>query len=276
MGFKADELLYHYTTREAALNFILPTRRIRFSLMRHMNDPREAKKWIIFPDRDVEVPGYPQTEKEMFAFSDRVSGLMQSTTKILSLTRDAPADDRFYVFARGWSHSRMWTHYGGHQTGVCLVFNAQALARAIRVALSGRGDLWHEPVTYADEALEESRAFRIDYSRIAKIGFEAAVSEHIRLHHELLFFRKNTDWASEWEYRWVFRSPEPAPVFVPIGTALRRVIRGDAFPDSDLDSYRHLLADYPQASEGLFRWMNGGPFLVAGAGSGGLHARVKI
>lgn len=276
MRFGPDDLLYHYTTRDAALNFILPTGRIRFSLMRYMNDPREAKKWVIFPQHDVDAPGYPQTEEDLFAFSSVVSELAQATTKILSFTRDAPTDDSFDVFAHGWAHSRMWTHYGGHQTGVCLVFNARALARAIRTKLRNKGDLWHDPVTYANEALDESTAFRIDYNRIAELGFEAGVSEHLATHHEALFFRKNTDWESEWEYRWVFRSPEPAPVFVPIRSSLRQVIRGDAFPESDLDSYRHLLKGYPDAGEGLFRWMNGGPHLVPGTGSGGLHIRAVV
>jgi hypothetical protein len=64
MGFGPDDLLYHYTTREAALNFILPTGRIRFNLMRDMNDPREAKRWIIFPRRDINAPGLPEKREE--------------------------------------------------------------------------------------------------------------------------------------------------------------------------------------------------------------------
>ena len=275
MRFGPEDLLYHYTTRETALGFILPTGSIRFGLMRYMNDPREAKKWLIFPYRDVGLPGYPQSEEELFAFSAAVSGVFQSTTKILSFTRDAPAEDTFDVFARGYAHPRMWTHYGGGHTGLCLVFNARALSGAIRRALRGRGDLWHAPVVYADEAVDESRAFRIDYGRIAEIGLEDAASEHVAAHRDALFFRKNTDWASEWEYRWVLRSPELAAVFVPIRTSLRGVIRGDAFPDADLDVYRHQLKDYPNASEGLLRWMNGGPIFVPGHGTGGFHGRIR-
>jgi hypothetical protein len=276
MRFGLNDSLYHYTTREKALGFILPTGKLRMGLMRYMNDPREAKKWIILPQRVVDAPGYPKSEQELLALSDSVSELVQSTTKILSFTRDVPADDPYDVFAHGYAHPRMWTHYADGHTGVCLVFNARALSRAIRGALRSKGRPWHDPVGYADEALDESPAFRIDYSRIVEIGLDDAVSEHVAAHRDALFFRKNTDWASEWEYRWVLRSHEPAPLFVPIRAALRQVIRGDAFPDSDLDAYRHQLESYPHAGEGLLRWMNGGPVLVPGHGSGGMHGRMRM
>jgi len=275
-SFGPNDRLYHYTTQDAALGSILPTGAIRFGLLRYMNDPREAKKWRTVPDRVVDAPDYPQSQEELDAFSDRASESIQATTKVLSFTRDDPESDPYDVFARGWGHSRMWTHYADGHAGICLAFDARAFSKAIRQALRKGGDLWDYPVHYEDEAPDEFRAFRIDYNRIVEIGFEAAVSEHIATNHRALFFRKNTDWASEWEYRWVLHDDEPAPVFVPIRSSLRQVIRGDAFPESDLDAYRHQLKGYPDAGEGLLRWMNGGPFLLPGRGSGGLHVRTVV
>jgi hypothetical protein len=276
--FGATDLLYHYTTREAALGSILPTGRLRLGLLRYMNDPREAKRWYMLPSRVIEAAGYPQSTEELLAFSDRVSESVQGTTKVLSFTTDAPtpADDPYYVFARGWARARMWTHYADGHRGICLVFDARALSKAIRRALRKRGELWHAPVDYEDEALDEFEALRIDYSRIVDVGFGTAVSEHVARHRHALFFRKNTDWASEWEYRWVFRDAQSAPAFVPIRSSLRQVIRGDAFPNAELDAYRHQIERYPDAGEGLLRWMNGGPFLLPGKGSGGLHIRTVV
>src|ERR1051325_6020504 len=64
--------LYHYTPREAGLGFVLPTGRIRLGLMRYLNDPREAKRWIVTPDDDVGgAEECPSTLEEILEFSDR-------------------------------------------------------------------------------------------------------------------------------------------------------------------------------------------------------------
>jgi hypothetical protein len=272
------ERLYHYTTRETALNAILPTGQIRLGLMRHLNDPRESKMWRVSTINDTgaedsEFDGYPKSVEDLEAFHRRFSDVAKSTTKILALAQDAPADDPHDIFAHGYAHPRMWTHYAGGHTGVCLVFDRASLERAIETTLGGKGDLFHDSVYYADEASDEINAFTIRYSRIVELGFDGAVAEHVRAHHQALFFRKNTDWASEWEYRWVLRSPEPAPEFVPIVGSLRQVIRGDAFPDGDLDAYFHQLERYPNVATGLLRWLNGGPILVAGTKPGDGQSR---
>jgi hypothetical protein len=44
---QVGELLCHYTTADAALNHILPERRLRMSPYISMRDPLEAKQWPI-------------------------------------------------------------------------------------------------------------------------------------------------------------------------------------------------------------------------------------
>ena len=40
-----ETYVYHFTTRETALEFILPSMTIRFNPAKYVNDPREAKTW---------------------------------------------------------------------------------------------------------------------------------------------------------------------------------------------------------------------------------------
>jgi hypothetical protein len=42
----AGRYLFHYTTIEAFLGHILPTRRLRFSPFSEVNDPRESQDWF--------------------------------------------------------------------------------------------------------------------------------------------------------------------------------------------------------------------------------------
>lgn len=274
------QYLYHYTTRQAALDAILPTGRIRLGLLRHTNDPREAKEWRFggaTPPGETGISNEEYLETMLDA-----ARLAQATTKLLCLTRDDPVGSMRppnEIFGRGFSHSRMWTQYADGHRGVCLVFDKQALASAIQVELGGKGRLWHGPVTYADEEDDELRAFTLWEHRILKLGLNTAIAEHLEAHHKALLFRKNTDWATEWEYRWVLHSAEPAPEFVPIENCLRGVIRGDAFPEDDRDIYRHAVGRYDGVEMGLCRWLNGGPQFIPGGGEPGgaaIIGRVRV
>ena len=52
------EELFHYTTRVAALEYILPTQRIRLGLLGKTNDPREMKDWgfLVMSDGSGDLP----------------------------------------------------------------------------------------------------------------------------------------------------------------------------------------------------------------------------
>lgn len=260
-----ERYLYHYTTREAALGSILPTQSLRFGLLQDTNDPRESKEWrfgqVLDGPEDADRP-------DPKAFSDEVARLAKGTCKVLCLTRDDPVGCRTppEIFGRGFAHSRMWAQYAGGHSGVCLILDRERLASDIEGTLAGKGELWEGPVQYADEAPDEINAFTIHQKRIDELGFEGAVSQHIRDHRQPLFFRKNRDWADEWEYRWMLHSPPPAPEFVPIRGSLRGILLGHGFPLDRRPSVDYLVntlfGGLPVAP--LF-WFNGSP-LVAGEG----------
>ena len=79
-------------------------------------------------------------------------------------------------------------------------------------------------VSYADAATDEIEAFTLSSSEVERLGVCEAVEEHIHVWHPVLFFRKSREWENEREYRWLLRSPEPAPEFVSIRDSLRGLV----------------------------------------------------
>jgi hypothetical protein len=57
-------------------------------------------------------------------------------------------------------------------------------------------------------------------------GLEAMIDGLVMQHHRHLFFTKHLDWRDECEFRWVVRSKDRQPLFVPITHALRGILIG--------------------------------------------------
>jgi hypothetical protein len=253
----SNKYLYHYTARRTALSAILPKKELMLGLFRYMNDPRESKDWAFSGQEDATQPlNYNLTE-----LSDEATRLAKATTKLVALTRDDPVapGTGFGQFGRGFAHSALWAHYGGGHTGVCLVFDRKLLGQAIEDTLGSKGDLFAGPVTYADAHSDEIDAFTLSYAAIEEHGLEGAMALKIETWHPVFFFRKSREWENEREYRWVLRSPEPVPQFVPIKDALRAVVVGHDFPDDELEPLDHLLAEVGVQQTARCRWENGVP-----------------
>src|SRR5207342_1639539 len=146
---------FHYTTREAAFEHILPAQKLKFSSYAGMRDPLEARwnfsagGWGEFTDEQQrdQAAGY-------FAFSGFAQEVREQSF-LLSLTIDAPPEsEESEPFCRGWARARMWEHYAEKHAGVCLVFERERLANALSKSLVSQGFSapHHQPVIYEGDA----------------------------------------------------------------------------------------------------------------------------
>jgi hypothetical protein len=122
--------LYHYTSREGAFEHILQTQTLRIAPFIHMNDPREAMDWKITMAR---FSGYPQSQVD--ADGAEFNAALKRRSKVVCFSEDDLAAAAPPDLARGWAHPRMWAQYAGNHTGACLIFDKEALAAGMSVAL---------------------------------------------------------------------------------------------------------------------------------------------
>jgi hypothetical protein len=254
-----EKYVYHYTTRQAALGAILLKGEVRLGLYRHMNDPREAKDWLFTIEG-----GTVESAEAVLELSREATRLAKATSKVLALTCDDPASPGtgFGEFGRGYAHSALWAHYGGAHSGVCLVFERDALRVAIEDALLSKGRLYEGRVEYADAPGDEIEAFTLSADVINDVGLERAIEDHVALWHPVLFFRKSREWENEREYRWLLRSPDPVPEVVSISSAIRAVVVGHDFPNTDRDSLDYFKERFSGLETATCRWDNGVPKII--------------
>jgi hypothetical protein len=231
LGFPGD-FVFHYTTRDAALGHILPTRRLRLSPAWRMRDPLESKPGAV-PSAYAAPTGRRAAAAVQRTAAEATWLLHQrrGCSKILSLTVDAPGyQGDAEIFGRGYTRARMWEQYAEQHMGVCLMFHRERLHERVLTELSNRTTAaWAAEVTYTQRGLlGDSAASTLTPS----VGQEAAdaVERHIQQHWKAIFFTKLLDWQSEHEFRYVESSIDAGCTYVDIGDTLAGVMVGQEFP----------------------------------------------
>jgi hypothetical protein len=267
----AGRYLFHYTTAETFLAHIVPTRKLRMSPLNQVNDPKEATDWTC--GVTIDGPDFSDGRKGVEEFRElqrNFNNALKARTRVLCFTRDdvqlasVPLLQKYH---RGYSHSRMWDQYAGNHTGVCLVFERNALSGEIAGAVAGLGDLRHRDVSYGDPptAIDEmgdySDAFSIGTRALAELGLDRALRDHQVRHHHFLYFHKSLDWASEQETRWVLLADEDAPyIYVPVERSLSGVVFGPDYSRDSIPMVQSVLGT--DVIYGQLHWQNGLPIMT--------------
>lgn len=257
-----DGFLYHYTTCNTALNFILKNQSLKLNSFLNVNDPRERKSW----DIAAIVPLEPRLELEQYdQISREVSNYLKLNAKLICFSCDKPSAVGAWQpeaqLDRGFAKPSMWHHYAGKHNGVCLVFDRKKLSAAFESQLQ-KARLFQGKVTYSDEGILPNLSggpFVIDLTLVIDTnGYLDAMQGHFLRWYKELFFRKLNDWAYEDEYRWVYLDEHNKPRFLNFGDALEAVVVGDEVEES---MYEQFLKPCANNSADIARlgWRNGFP-----------------
>jgi len=222
--------LFHYTSRDAALEHILPTGRLRFGRLPRTNDPREfAPVWFSiagFVGDDDE----PLTTGSPFGLIEEADELLRGSVHVMCLTEDQPSPTgERHGYGNGPRRARMWAQYSGNHTGVCLCFDGQALVElADRQFRKRQGlSMIHGQVRYAAEGQYPPAPTLIQPA--AEQNLRAYIDSMVERDPRDWFFVKDWDWSSETEYRFLLRGDTNDEEFIDIRNALEAVIVGPRF-----------------------------------------------
>jgi hypothetical protein len=157
----------------------------------------------------------------------------------------------------------MWEQYGDRHRGVCLLFDAARLEHAISEACPEHV-IYKGKVNYSREGIARSCVQRIFVvSSVEDEDLTRVVSEYTDAHHDALFFLKNRDFATEFEYRIVVAGAhdQPGEVEVEVATSLVAVVLGERFPHgSALERFTRVRGFGRRL--GLMHWTRGHPRVV--------------
>jgi hypothetical protein len=257
-----DQLLYHYTSAEVALDNVLPARTLRLNAYSVMRDPLENKELPLM--LRYSTPGSPD-RLPLRRAQEFVSGL-RNQMRILSLTMDAAGYDdvRLRAFARGYARPRLWEHYAAKHEGVCLAFSANCLTTDFYERLKSYGVVTCNPVRYSDGGFVVSEGRLIDADGLTEDTAADVLTAHLMEHHEDFWFSKLSDWETEYEYRFVVFGPDlpiGEPLDVSFENCLRAIVLGEKFDPALEPEIAGYAADLGVVI-GRLDWQGGRPSLV--------------
>lgn len=116
MPIEYGKYIYHFTSAETALLYILPSLQLKLSNYLHTNDPKESKTfgfWSILEScHDFKAA---KIKKAFKSYLNRYCKLLCFSTDYQILRNKTD----FYF--SGFDHPTMWAHYGNNYKGVCIV-----------------------------------------------------------------------------------------------------------------------------------------------------------
>lgn len=238
--------LYHYTSIEKFLKYILPERRLKFSRIGESRDPYE------FIPHDFEYVFYPYWQQdysaeEQLGIKNRLMELEKywKNSQFLSFVMDTPNT------RKGSMKPRMWEQYGNKHEGVCLEFSYAQLVVDFN-NLRYR-DKFHHKIVYKKN-LCPFHSLQDPYEIFKEISSPKYLNSKFRKY----FFVKDKDYCQENEYRFLLMSNIPDNHYLDISKSLTKIILGNNLPITIHNGYKQFINSiFPGVEIHITDWING-------------------
>ena len=262
----SERFLFHYTSLHGALA-ILASSVFRFSSFKNTNDPRENKTWD-FGFQQLPPIGDPPapSNDDMLRIVTELGAILRESVQLACFTQDEEGVPDDAQFLRGFARARNWDQYAEKHRGACLVFDRVKFEHATQstvMALDARAKMHCGPVKYMNmqsTMFPDGEMLCINTGELRDKGLSGIASSWIKDHWELLYFRKNTDWASEMEYR-VLIPNCGIPIQVPLQSSLLAIVLGADFPAASAEAISDFVkaSGLPDIKIAKMQWRNGAP-----------------
>ena len=242
-----SKYIYHYTTVETLVKYILPQKQLIFSPLFKSNDPEESRYHIHIGINDdgllfdkLRVIGGGFVEKS-------ISEKILSNVKTICFSQDNSAINSIDLFTgKGFAKPRMWAQYAENHTGVCLVFEKEKFLYrfekeySIIPHFSDNVSYGNKLNLIGDNYLSEA----ILSSDLGKKSIENITQEKIEKYNKIYYFYKHEDWQTENEFRLVIKSDDDKDYFINIDGLLEHIILGVRFDMNIVESLKILSSNF--------------------------------
>lgn len=257
-----NKWVYHYTSMDTAIQYILTQGTIRLSLFRDLNDPKESKDFSFSMSTNSDEEA--KIDYTLEEIQNVASNYVKSHCKVLCMVKDNinVLEDNFdSTFHRGFARPRMWAQYSKNHSGVCLIFNKKKLQQSIESTLLSKGNIYWDDIEYSNSHTDNDRAFNLNHEEIDNNTLNVVLDNKINEFYKTYFFTKSEDWSSENEWRCVFRGDNKEAEFVSIKESICGIVLGVDFPKV----YESAIVPFSEEYSipiARIQWPNGMPIVV--------------
>lgn len=259
----SEKYIYHYTSAEKAIQFILKDRTLLLNSISATNDPKESKEWTLSlsTNQDPTPPDFHAN-----SLSKNVSRRLRESAFLACFCTDKSGlsgDHSRDILLRGLSKPRMWAQYADLHRGFCLVFDKEILLQKVKKQFEV---VFFGEVTYKNRSWMtrlEPGPFMIDYDLLQRIGIDDYCRLHTLQYIQELYFEKLEDWKDESEWRLVVMEELKSHHFIYFEESLVGIVHGANTPEADSRKVIDLASESTIEHTGL-RWFNHCPWYDLG------------
>lgn len=247
--FFTDDIIFHYTKLETAIEKILPKNRLRFSSFENVNDPIEIiSRSISIYWENNEING---EHVDNIKYEDIVNTIRLEESKLLCFSMNNSdirfggnsVLDRDNFFESGFFKLRMWDQYGNNHKGLCIALSKSQLEKDMCVNYDNY--IWKSgAVSYNNSVLKAREAYQIKANNHLIDDFKNYfLSDYLEENYAKLYFTKIKDWQNENEYRLLLIGLSGEEYYLNIKNSIRAIFCGLNFPNESFSTLRSIIDD---------------------------------
>ncbi|MFN3771737.1 DUF2971 domain-containing protein [Cloacibacterium normanense] len=181
--------IYHYTKLSTAIEFILPSMRLRTNFLSKMNGPKENQKWnfgsINVPYETIYPELHSKLDKNLFHFKSMEKLGEEIKSKIQAICFSNSDEYQGYI------NEMMWAQYAENHMGICLEIDTELfLEENKEIEIFKFQNINYNPKK--DDAW-------IFWNN--NLSIEENIENYIKRNFESLFLSKSHYWEKEYEKR---------------------------------------------------------------------------
>lgn len=213
-------IISHYTTREVAIEKILPTGKLLLNSIKNSNDPREYKK---------RVNGVYGKNEESGKFFEVLDKDEENLTKTMFFCGSITKENESKLIKRAsFGNSKMWAEYGESHKGVCLIFDKEKLIKQFDKQFNNKPIFDKDFISYEEINKEKFVRSGSVNDELLKINeTQNVLIDFYKHNREVFFFSKDYCWSTENEFRFLIISEKEDVEFLEYKDALLGIILGE-------------------------------------------------
>jgi hypothetical protein len=216
--------LYHYTSFETLVFYILPQMRLLLNPIINTNDPRENKSYVF---NTLCLSKHAESLKSKLGdkSDEIISNYIRKGVKTLCFCED----NEYNEWLWGCCLSGMWAHYGSNHQGICIELNKEKFIEENKQNIQIK---FFEKINYVNlkPNAEKSRLkFNFD-DALSNSGIKNYIKTNYRKENSKhLFFTKNLEWKFENETRLIYFSENKLKEYCSIKDSITNIYLGMNF-----------------------------------------------
>lgn len=261
MNTSKDNILFHYTSLDTFMKYILPTRRLKLGRIKDSRDPYEYQSFKI-DIREKETNDLLKNDSEKYVNFLNAAKDLKLNTQYLCFCMPQTKTIENESFTRwGYARPKLWELYGDKHQGVCIGFNRNKLLSRFNENDQEilNGQMAHGRIVYKDRigSSQESKPSKLDtyYRKVRHFDENDFLAEF----KQLYFFEKDCDYQDENEYRLVYiTSQQQENLKIGISDCVETLYFGDKVERSFIKYYKNIFErGFPGIQLNKVYWFNG-------------------